>query len=59
MEQNDLQRAIEAILFASGEPVDISRLAMTLEADEKDISFLTALVVGFDNIKDKRQGDDN
>ena len=33
--------------------------AFSLEADEKDISFLTALVVGFDNIKDKRQGDDN
>lgn len=37
MEQKDLQRVIEAILFASGEPVDISRLAMTLEADEADI----------------------
>ena len=37
MEQKDLQRAIEAILFASGEPVDISRLAMTLETDEADI----------------------
>ena len=37
MEQTELQRAIEAILFASGEPVEISRLAMVLEADEKDI----------------------
>ena len=37
MEQKDLQRAIEAVLFASGEPVDISRLAMTLETDEADI----------------------
>lgn len=37
MEQTDLQRAIEAILFAAGERVEISRLAMALEADEKDI----------------------
>lgn len=37
MEQSELQRAIEAILFASGEPVEISRLAMALEADESDI----------------------
>lgn len=37
MELTELQRAIEAILFAAGERVDISRLAMTLEADEKDI----------------------
>ena len=33
MEQIELQRAIEAILFAAGERVDISRLAMTLEVD--------------------------
>ena len=38
MEQSELQRAIEAILFASGEPVEISRLAMALEADESDIA---------------------
>ena len=37
MEQLDLQRAIEAILFAAGEPVEISRLSMVLEVDEKDI----------------------
>lgn len=37
MEQIDLQRAIEAILFAAGEHVEISRLAMALETDEKDI----------------------
>ena len=37
MEQIELQRAIEAILFASGEPVEASRLAMTLEADEADV----------------------
>ena len=38
MEQKDLQRAIEAILFAAGERVELSRLAMTLEADEKDVA---------------------
>ena len=37
MEQKDLQRAIEAILFAAGERVELSRLAMALEADEKDV----------------------
>lgn len=37
MELTELQRKIEAILFAAGERVDISRLAMALEADEKDI----------------------
>lgn len=37
MEEKELQRAIEAILFAAGERVDLSRLAMTLEADEKDV----------------------
>ena len=38
MEQTELQRAIEAILFAAGERVELSRLAMTLEADEKDVA---------------------
>ena len=38
MEQIELQRAIEAILFAAGERVDISRLAMTLEADPDEIA---------------------
>ena len=37
MEQSELQKAIEAILFASGEPVEISRLSMALEVDEADI----------------------
>ncbi len=37
MEQTELQRGIEAILFAAGEMVEVSRLAMALEADEKDI----------------------
>ena len=37
MEQIELQRAAEAILFAAGERVETSRLAMTLEVDEKDV----------------------
>lgn len=38
MELDELQRAIEAILFAAGERVEIPRLSMTLETDEKDIA---------------------
>ncbi len=37
MDQTELQRAIEAILFAAGERVEVSRLAFALEADEDDI----------------------
>ena len=37
MDQTELQRAIEAILFAAGERIEISRLAMALETDEDDI----------------------
>ena len=40
MEQIEIQRAIEAILFAAGERVDVSRLCFALEADEeKEIEF--------------------
>ena len=37
MEQIELQRAIEAILFAAGERVEVSRLAMVLEVDPDEI----------------------
>ena len=37
MEQTELQRAIEAILFAAGERIESSRLSMTLEVDEDEI----------------------
>jgi len=37
MEQIELQRAVEAILFAAGERVEISRLAATLEVDPDEI----------------------
>ena len=33
MESEQLQRAIEAILFAAGERIDIGRLAAALETD--------------------------
>ena len=37
MEFEQLQRAIEAILFAAGERVDISRLSFALDTDVKEI----------------------
>ena len=37
MEQIEIQRAIEAILFASGERIEIGRLAMALNADPDEI----------------------
>ena len=37
MEQEELKRAIEAILFAAGERIEATRLAMALEADLKDV----------------------
>lgn len=37
MEQTELQRAIEAILFAAGERIDLQRLAAVLETDPSEI----------------------
>ena len=37
MERTELQRAIEAILFAAGERVEIERLCFALEADKPDV----------------------
>ena len=37
MENEELQRIIEAILFAAGEPVEVSRLSAALEVDENEI----------------------
>ncbi len=37
MEISELQRAIEAILFAAGERIEVARLAQTLEADPQDV----------------------
>lgn len=38
MERSELQRTIEAILFAAGERIEISRLAAVLETDEDEIT---------------------
>ncbi|MBQ3252357.1 MAG: SMC-Scp complex subunit ScpB [Oscillospiraceae bacterium] len=38
METTELQRVIEAILFAAGEPVELERLAQSIEADPKEVS---------------------
>lgn len=37
MDQEELQRTIEAILFAAGERIEISRLAAVCETDEDDV----------------------
>ena len=37
MEREELQRAIEAILFAAGERIDAARLAMALETDVSEV----------------------
>ena len=37
MEQTEVQRAIEAILFAAGERIEVSRISMALETDENEI----------------------
>ena len=38
MEREELQRAIEAILFAAGERVETARLAFALETDENEVA---------------------
>lgn len=37
MEKSELMRAIEAILFAAGEPVEVDRLSFSLKADKADV----------------------
>lgn len=37
MEQNELQRALMAVLFAAGEPVSVERLSQSLEVDADEI----------------------
>ncbi len=54
MELNELQRILEAILFAAGEPVDISRLASSLEVDENDV--VVALDALADDLAFNRRG---
>lgn len=54
MEQTELQRIIEAILFAAGERVEVSRLAATLETDEKEI--ISAVSALMDELSFNRRG---
>ena len=54
MEQSELQRIIEAILFAAGERVEISRLAAALETDEKDIEAAVSALM--DELSFNRRG---
>ena len=46
MEQTELIRAIEAILFAAGERVEISRLAAVFETDEDEIARAAGDIAG-------------
>ena len=54
MEQSELQRIIEAILFAAGERVEISRLADVLETDENEI--VSAVSKLMDELSFNRRG---
>lgn len=54
MEFSELQRAIEAILFAAGERVEVSRLAMALEADPEEILAATNSLM--DGLSFERRG---
>ena len=54
MELSELQRIIEAILFAAGERIEISRLAATLETDESDIEKAVSALM--DDLSYNRRG---
>lgn len=54
MEEKELQRAIEAILFAAGERIETARLAMALETDEKDVEAATNALA--DSLAFERRG---
>ena len=54
MELSELQRIIEAILFAAGERVEISRLAAVLEVDENEI--ISAVSKLMDELSFNRRG---
>ena len=54
MEQIELQRAIEAILFAAGERVELSRLALALETDPDEIAAATDALM--DTLSFERRG---
>ena len=54
MEQRDIARAIEGILFASGEPVPVERLIAVLEIDE--LTMATALEALEAHYNDEKRG---
>jgi len=54
MDSIELQRGIEAILFAAGERVELSRLAAVLEADPKDVAEAADTLA--DNLAFERRG---
>ncbi len=54
MEQIEIQRIVEAILFAAGERIEISRLAAVLEVDQKEI--VTAVDALADEFAFNRRG---
>ena len=54
MEHDQLQRAIEAILFAAGERIEVTRLAVSLEADPADV--ITAADALADQLAFERRG---
>ena len=54
MDREELQRILEAILFAAGEPVELSRLSASLEVDENDIE--DALIALSDALAFERRG---
>ena len=54
MEMEELQRIIEAILFAAGECVEVSRLSAALEVDENEI--ITAADALADKLAFERRG---
>ena len=54
MDQIELQRAVEAILFAAGERVEVSRLAAVLEVDPDEIK--TAVDALADELAFNRRG---
>ena len=46
MDAEQLKRAVEAILFAAGEKVELSRLAFALETDEADVEAAADALAG-------------
>ena len=54
MEQLEIQRIVEAILFAAGERIEISRLAAVLEVDQEEI--VTAVDALADEFAFNRRG---